>query len=220
MKTDAMLKVEFFDPDTLVPYAGNAKKHSDEQVEKLARLIKKNGWTQPIVVDKDKVIIAGHGRRLAAKKLGLKKVPVVVRGDLTKEEADGLRLADNRVASTEYDTALLQQEMLRLNDIGVDLADFAFDAKEIASLTVDFGEFDESVFVEDVGEAVDEQKEENAKKQEEVEETAAPIADAFGFKRISVAQSRRVRRFMSSIEDKTGQKGIDALIAHLDELGL
>lgn len=220
MKTDAMLKVEFLDPNSLVPYAGNAKKHSDDQIEKLARLIQKNGWTQPIVVDKDKVIIAGHGRRLAALKLGLKKVPVVVRGDLSKEEADGLRLADNRVASTEYDTALLQQEMLRLNDIGIDLEDFAFDTKEIASLTVDFGEFDESAFVEDVGEAVDEQKEENAKKQEEVEETAAPIADAFGFKRISVAQSRRVRRFMSAIEDKTGQKGIDALIAHLDEQGL
>lgn len=214
------LPVELRDPNSLVPFEGNAKKHSKEQVEKLANLIKKVGWTQPIVVDRDDVIIAGHGRRLAALQLGLKKVPVIVRRDLSKEDADALRLADNRVSSTEYDTAVMQQEMFRLADLGLDLADYAFDEKEIQALTLNFGEFDDSAFVEDIADAVETQKEENDRKQKDVEESAAPIADAFGFKRVTVSQSRRVRRFMTGLEDRTGRKGIDALVAFLDEQGL
>ena len=83
--------IEIWDIKDLVPYEMNAKKHPQDQVEKLATAITKFGWTQPIVVWNNGEIIAGHGRRLAALHLGMKKVPVVVRSDLSKVEADALQ---------------------------------------------------------------------------------------------------------------------------------
>ena len=83
-------KIELWDLDKIVPYAANAKKHPPDQVRKLATAITKFGWTQPIVVAGNGEIIAGHGRRLAAIQLGLAKVPVICRRDLTKAEADAL----------------------------------------------------------------------------------------------------------------------------------
>ena len=93
--------VRMVEINKIIPYDSNVKIHDDEQIEKLANNIKKFGFDQPIVVDKDNVIIKGHGRRLACLKLGLDRVPVIVRDDLTKEEADAARLSDNRVTSSE-----------------------------------------------------------------------------------------------------------------------
>lgn len=215
MSKNANPTIEIWDVSKLVPYEANAKKHSDEQVAKLANLIQKAGWTQPIVVWKNGEIIAGHGRRLAALKLGLKKVPVIVRSDLTKAEADALRLADNRVTSTEYDQAAIQIELQRLaeeleGDLG--LQDLGFDEKELDFSLSDLGEMDDSFFVEDVNEAVEQQKKENENAITATDDVAAPIGDALGFKRVTIAQSRQIRELMSGIEHKTGKKGVDALI--------
>lgn len=213
--------IEIWDIEKVVPYGANAKKHPVDQVQKLAMSIKKFGWTQPIVVWTNGEIIAGHGRRLAAIELGLKRVPVFCRRDLTQAEADALRLADNRVTSTEYDQALIQIELQRLSEelVGsdIELSDLGFDAKELDFVMSDLGTVNEDFFVDDVSAAVEEQKTENAKAIETTDDIAAPIADAFGFKRVSIAQSRTIRDMMSKIETKTGEVGAEALISFVSD---
>lgn len=217
VRTD--LTTELTPIEKIIPHDKNAKKHSDEQIAILSGLIKRHGWTQPIVVDKDGVIIAGHGRRLAALKLGLTKVPVVWRKDLSKQEADALRLSDNRVVSNDYDTQLLQDSILELHHEGYAIEDLGFSAKELEFVTADLGAMDESVFVGDVSEAVEEQKAQNEMKTEEVDKTQAPIGDALGFKRVTIEQSRRIRTFMTKIEEETGKKGVEAFLVHLEKAG-
>lgn len=218
------LAVEIWPIEKLVPYELNAKKHPEDQVKKLATSIEKFGWTQPITVWTNGEIIAGHGRRMAALHLGLKKVPVVVRSDLSKAEADALRLADNRVTSTEYDQAMIQDELRRLSDeledSDIDLTDIGFDEKELDFSLSDLGQIDDSFFTEDVNEAVEEQREANEASIEETDQTAAPVADALGFKRVTVMESREIRGYMSQIEEATGDTGAAALIKFFkDNLG-
>lgn len=201
----------------LKAYENNAKKHSPEQVEKLSALINKFGWTSPIVVDKDLVIIAGHGRRLAALNLGLERVPVIVRDDLSKDQANALRLADNRVASTEYDLELEQSELaaLAMSDEGIDLTMLGYSEHELNFATGDLLEMEDTIFVTDVGAAVEKQKAENEVKTKEVDDVAAPVADALGFKRVTIAESREIRDLMGRMEQSTGLKGVDALITFI-----
>lgn len=208
--------IEIWDIEKIIPYAANAKRHPQEQIIKLANAITKFGWTQPIVVWKNGEIIAGHGRRLAALHLGLKKVPVICRDDLSKAEADALRLSDNRVTSTDYDQAAIQDELRRLadelKDSDIELMDLGFDEKEINFTMADLGEIDESFFVDDISSAVEKQKEENENKISQTDDTAAPASDAFGFKRVTIAQSREIRSLMVKAETNTGLKGVEALI--------
>lgn len=208
--------IEIWDIANVIPYVANAKKHPQDQVERLARAIQKFGWTQPIVVWTNGEIIAGHGRRLAAMHLGLKKVPVIVRSDLSKAEADALRLADNRVTSTDYDQEMIQDELRRLADelegSEIHITDLGFDDKELEFTLSDLGEIDDSFFAGDVTSAVEEQKAQNEKAIEATDDVAAPVADAFGFKRVSIAQSRQIRELMGKIEAATGKKGVEALI--------
>lgn len=212
--------IELREIDQIHPYAANAKKHPQEQVEALANLIKKAGWTQPIVVWKDGTIIAGHGRRLAALHLGLKKVPVIVREDISEAEADALRLADNRVTSTEYDQAAVQVELQRLSTElfgDLQITDLGFTDKEIDFTLGDLGEISDDFFVSDISGAVEEQKRENEKKVEATDDTAAPIGDALGFKRVTIAESRQLRELMARLEQRSGKKGVEALIYVLSE---
>lgn len=214
-------KIEIWSIDQIRPYPKNAKIHSEEQVATLAELIDKNGWTQPIVVDRDGVIIVGHGRRLAAIKLGRLKVPVVCRRDLTPAQANALRLADNRVVSTSYDMSLLQEELAELSAGGeIDVSTLGFSEKELEFLGGELGDIDMSVMVDDIGEAVEEQKAENSKKVAAVDDSESPLGEAFGFKKVTIAQSRRIRGFMSQCEDETGLKGAPALMKFFDNLGV
>lgn len=214
--------IEIWDVDKLVPYEANAKKHPEEQIKKLATAIQKFGWTQPIVVWQNGEIIAGHGRRLAAIHLGLKRVPVICRRDLTRAEADALRLADNRVASTDYDQGLIQSELQRLGEelsmMNINLTDLGFDQKEIDFSISDLGAIDDSLFVSDVAQAVEDQKQQNASKIETTDEIAAPVVDALGFKRVTIAESRLIRDAMLKIEAKTGKKGAEAFVEFMSGL--
>lgn len=208
--TAAPRPVEIWDIGRLVPYAKNTKKHPQAQIDKLAKSMKRLGIT-PIQVEPDGTIIAGHGRRLAALKLGLTKVPVDVRYDLTKEEAQALRIADNTAASTDYDAEMMKEEVIALDALG--LSDvLGLDEAEIERMTADLEEMNDDVFVEDITEAVEEQKSDNAKKEAEADASTAPIADALGFKRVTIAQSRRLRELMSKAETIFGKKGADAVI--------
>ena len=114
-------KIEWKDPASLVPYPMNAKAHPEAQIDKVAGSITTFGFDQPIVVDEQGVIIKGHCRLLAAKKLGLKKVPVLVRTDLTEAEKKGSRLADNRTAESEWFPETLALELKALEEMDFDL---------------------------------------------------------------------------------------------------
>lgn len=92
------LQVEWWGVERVIPYPQNAKQHPENQIAILAKVIKNFGWQQPIVVDGDGTIIAGHARRLAALSLGQTEVPVVVASHLTPEQTRLLRIADNRTA--------------------------------------------------------------------------------------------------------------------------
>lgn len=104
------------------PYSKNAKKHDNRQIKNVAESIKQYGFVQPIVVDKNNVIVIGHCRALAAKKLRIKEVPCVCVDDLTPEQVNALRLVDNKSNESEWDFDLLKDELPNL-----DLSAFDFD---------------------------------------------------------------------------------------------
>lgn len=112
----------------LKPYKKNAKKHTKEQVEWIANSIKEFGFTQPVIVDKNNEVVAGHGRILGAKKAGLKSVPTVCLEDLTEEQIKAYRLVDNKLNESEWDSVLLAQELEEIKDLDMDL--FGFDLAE------------------------------------------------------------------------------------------
>ena len=111
----------------LIPYENNTKIHPPEQVEHIANSIKRFGWQQPIVIDKNKVVIIGHGRLLAAKQMGLQEVPVVYADDLSEEDAQALRLADNKLNESPWDFTKLEEELAQLAIDGIDMSQFGFD---------------------------------------------------------------------------------------------
>ena len=104
------------------PYKKNAKKHTETQIANVAESIRQFGWAQPIVVDKDYTIIIGHCRYLAAERLGLETVPVVVASELTAEQVRKLRNLDNKLNESEWDFDLLKDDILDL-----DFSDFDID---------------------------------------------------------------------------------------------
>lgn len=110
------------DASKLVPYERNAKVHSDAQVEKIAASIKEFGFIAPCIIDRDLNIIAGHGRVLAAKKLGMKKVPCVYAEGLTEEQRRAYILADNKLAELAlWDMDTLSIELEDLDALGFDI---------------------------------------------------------------------------------------------------
>ena len=126
MKT---MDVKWVSPELLIPYANNAKKHPQEQIDRLANGIKAFGWTQPIVIDKNNVVVIGHGRLLASKQLGLESVPVVMRDDLSEDEINACRLEDNKTNESDWDFSKLEEELASLAIAGIDMTQFGFDAE-------------------------------------------------------------------------------------------
>ena len=126
--------IVWLDPHELIPYVNNAKQHPREQVEKIASSITEFGFDQPIVVDKDKVIIKGHGRREASLFLNLQAVPVLVRDDLSPAAVKAARLADNKVGESGWLDDMLRVEMEMLKDAGMDLSLTGFTDSEIDAL--------------------------------------------------------------------------------------
>lgn len=116
------MKIEQLPIKDIKPYERNAKKHDETQIKNVAESIKQFGFAQPIVVDKNNVVIIGHCRLLASKKLKLKEVPVVRMEDLTDEQVQKLRLLDNRLNESEWDFDLLAEDIPTL-----DFSDFDID---------------------------------------------------------------------------------------------
>ena len=122
MTEDIAMNIIQRELDSIRPYAANAKKHDATQVANVAESIRQYGFVQPIVIDKDGVIVIGHCRALAAKKLGMKQVPCVCVDDLTPEQVKALRVIDNKTNESPWDMDLLAAELP-----GLDLDGFEFD---------------------------------------------------------------------------------------------
>ncbi|WP_345535881.1 site-specific DNA-methyltransferase [Variovorax defluvii] len=133
-----MLNVDYRKVETLIPYARNPRTHSDAQVAKIAASIVEYGWTNPVLVDGDSGVIAGHGRLAAARKLGLDEVPVIELGHLTQAQKRAYVISDNRLAlDAGWDEELLALELAELSEAGYDLALTGFDESEIDALLAD-----------------------------------------------------------------------------------
>ena len=132
------MQIEQRKVDSLIPYVNNSRKHSDEQIAQIAASIKEFGWTNPILVDGDNGIIAGHGRVKAARKLNMDKVPVIELAHLSDTQRKALIIADNKLAlNADWDKEILSLEIdgLRQVDFNLDLLGFSFD--ELVSQSID-----------------------------------------------------------------------------------
>lgn len=119
----------------LIPYVNNSRKHSEEQVAQIAASIKEFGWTNPILVDGANGIIAGHGRLMAARKLGMEAVPVIELAHLSEPQRKALIIADNKLAmNAEWDNDLLMLELGELLEGGFDLDLLGFGKDELDAL--------------------------------------------------------------------------------------
>jgi len=133
-------KVERWAIDRLVPYARNARTHSDEQISQIEASIKEWGWTTPVLVDEQGGIIAGHGRTLAAQRLKMAEVPVMVAKGWSDAKKRAYVLADNKLAlNAGWDNEMLALELGEIGELGFDLDLIGFKAEEIQALhTPDF----------------------------------------------------------------------------------
>jgi DNA modification methylase len=131
------LNVEYRKVEALIPYARNPRTHTDAQVAKIAASIVEFGWTNPVLIDGDNGIVAGHGRLAAARKLGLEEVPVIELAHLTPTQKRAYVIADNRLAlDAGWNEELLALELAELSEAGYDLPLIGFDNAEIEALLV------------------------------------------------------------------------------------
>ena len=128
------MKIEQKSIDLLIPYAKNARIHNEAQIAQIAGSIKEFGFNNPVLIDKDNGIIAGHGRVLAARKLGLKEVPTIQLDHLSENQKKAFILADNRIAmNSHWDEEILSLELSDLKD-ALDLTDLGFEVAELDKL--------------------------------------------------------------------------------------
>jgi len=134
------LKIETRLVADLIPYASNSRTHSDAQVAQIAASIRQFGWTNPILIDGDNTIIAGHGRLLAARKLGMEDVPAIILDHLSKSEQRALVIADNQLAlNAGWDMDMLKAEIDDLKLEGFDLDLLGFDQGSLDEMFTDYG---------------------------------------------------------------------------------
>lgn len=147
MKEYPELKVVYRQVNDLIPYARNARTHSDDQVTRIASSIKEFGFTNPILIDGENGIIAGHGRLMAAKKLGMREVPTIELSDMTDAQKRAYILADNKLAlDAGWDEELLRLEFEELREGVIDLELTGFSLDEINDI---LGQDDLSTNVEE-----------------------------------------------------------------------
>lgn len=133
-----MISIEYENVNHLTPFAGNSRTHSDEQIDQIVASIKEFGWTNPLLIDADGTVIAGHGRLMAAKKLGLEEVPVIVLDHLTDVQQQALVIADNKLAlNAGWDDALLSEQLLALANEEFDLNAIGFGEDDLAEIIGD-----------------------------------------------------------------------------------
>lgn len=129
------INIIYLNIDDLIPYNKNSRTHSIEQIEQIAESIKEFGFTNPILIDENKEIIAGHGRLEAAKKLKLKEVPVIKLNNLSEIQKKAYVIADNKLAlNAGWDEELLKSELEEIKNFNFDLDLIGFNEEELNEL--------------------------------------------------------------------------------------
>jgi hypothetical protein len=145
MNSQPNLKIEFWPIENVINYARNARLHSDSQVSQIAASIKEFGFINPCLVDEQGTLIAGHGRVMACKTLGIGKVPVIKLGHLSENQIRALRIADNQIAlGGSWSADLLQMELKDLQLSGFDMPLLGFDDAQLVSFIAGLGDGTES----------------------------------------------------------------------------
>lgn len=198
--------VELWLVEDIHPYPFNNKRHPEKQISDLARSIAAQGVIDPIAVDEKGVIVSGHGRLEAIKRLKRTHAPVRVLKGLSEAELTALRIAANKTVSTEYDDDMLAHELSRLADLNFDLGVIGMSITEVDDLigsieTIDVSEFEA----------------EPAPPKPPAPKRKVKLGKAFGFDAISDEAADQVRSFMSEVEGSTGMEGAEALLAHISE---
>lgn len=144
-------KVEKWAIDKLIPYARNSRTHSDEQISQIAASIKEWGWTTPVLVDEQGGIIAGHGRTLAAQRLKMTEVPVMMAKGWSEAKKRAYIIADNKLGlNAGWDNEMLALELDELGNMGFDLDLTGFSAEEIRELVFGVDEVDDSKYTKKI----------------------------------------------------------------------
>jgi len=178
--------MQYLEIDKIVPYARNPRKNQD--IDKVASSIKEYGFQQPLVLDKDNIIIVGHTRFSAAKKLGLKKIPCLIADKLTNAQVKAYRIADNRVAEeSKWDNELLNLELIELQKDNIDLENLGFESAELEKIFAN----DDPLFV--------------APQQAETQETPQEIEDFIP------SQVRMIQLFLNSESEPKFKEMINSL---------
>ena len=128
------MKIVEIEVKKLIPYVRNQKKHTEEQIKKIMSSIKEFGFKQPVIVDKENVIVVGHGRVLASERLGIEKVPCVVADDLTEAQIKAYRIADNKLNESEWDMEMLAVDIQEIIDLGLEAELTGFESEDIEDL--------------------------------------------------------------------------------------
>ena len=138
------MEIKMMNVEDLIPYINNPRRN-ENAIDKVASSIKEFGFKVPIVVDKDKVVVTGHTRLLASKKLGLEQVPCVVADDLSKAQIKAFRLADNKVSEfSTWDMELLKVELEELEELNFEVSDLGFEFMSMDQLDIPtFDDFDD-----------------------------------------------------------------------------
>ena len=146
----AQLKIIYKKTEDLIPYARNSRTHDEAQVAQIAASIKEFGWTNPILLDGENGIIAGHGRVMAAQKLGESKVPTIELAHMTDIQKKAYIIADNKLAlNAGWDNDLLALEIDQLKDAGYDLGLTGFNEDEMNGIDTEVTEAEEQESKED-----------------------------------------------------------------------
>jgi ParB-like chromosome segregation protein Spo0J len=143
------LVIEYHSLGSLIPYSRNPRTHSEEQIAQIAASIREFGFTNPVLIDGNRGVVAGHGRLAAAKELGLEKVPCIDLSHLTEEQKRAYIIADNKLAlNAGWNEDLLRMELTELKELGANIELTGFDPMELADIMlgkdVEFKEYDES----------------------------------------------------------------------------
>ena len=206
-------KIQAWTLDRLKPAENNHKKHSDESTAKLAKSLADIGQIQPIVVDKEGEIIAGHGRWMAAQRLGWDKVKVI-QVPVSRDIAIKARIADNLMSNQDIDQDKLLAELNELGDMSdLDDMDLNLDSmiiddglKKLVGMDRkdDFG-LNDDAFSENINDDAKRFTKENEKIMGDAEDGETPLHKVFGFKNVSPSQARSIKDFMAVVMDERAE---------------
>lgn len=143
--------------DEIIPYENNVKVHDEEQINQIANSIKEFGFRQNLVIDKNNVIVVGHGRYFAAKQLGFEELPCIRADDLTEQQIAGLRIADNKLnEKADWNDEALAKELEKIGE-SLDMTEFGFGEFELSIIG---GDFEPEGYDEDIIEEYDRNEDE------------------------------------------------------------